>query len=70
MPIKTQIWEDVPTNVGTYTRRLKVVGGWLIMDLCDTMQYHPDRGNVENGYTSSICFMPDPNHEWLKEESL
>lgn len=36
------------------TRRLKVPGGWLV--------------NVYELESDSVCFYPDPKHEWIVDE--
>ncbi len=45
-------WEEV--NSYPYFFRLQVPGGWLVA--------------VELHETTSVCFSPDPNHEWILEQ--
>ena len=43
--------------------RLKIFGGWLVSEISDV-----DTVDANNQVTS-ICFVPDPKHEWdLNEE--
>lgn len=58
------------------TFRMKVFGGWLIKTYEERIEENPvfdDRGEKVTGYdnktktiaiTSSITFMPDPEHMW------
>lgn len=50
-------FEEVESNLAGTVWRAQVPGGWIV------------RVTNENGYgwRDSVCFMPDPNHEWLKE---
>jgi len=52
-------WEIVTKHVDDMfcTRRMKVPGGWLVT--------HYEWNNEDVGQlSSSICFLPDPNHLW------
>lgn len=46
-------WEEVGSY--PYFFRLQVHGGWLV-----AAEFHDD---------TTICFVPDPNHEWNLEEN-
>lgn len=63
-----QKWENVSHNSGGYLSRMKVPGGWLVREVMDVMTFNRDEHNTGYEWRSSICFMPDINHEWLKEE--
>ena len=55
------IWEKIfDDTIGWTTWRMKVPGGWLVSD-CDS---------VKNNKSSSpsLCFLPDPNWQWIKWE--
>ncbi len=45
-------------EISTY--RLKVFGGWVVKEVSE--------GFGDNADSISICFVPDPNHEWKLEE--
>jgi hypothetical protein len=51
-----QQWERIPTT-SDYddTKRLKVVGGWVVKH---------ESWSGENTGSIAMCFVPDPNHEW------
>lgn len=56
-------WEQVEPEL----QRVKVPGGWLVKAYTDVIHYTPDFNQVmTHGYDwrISICFVPDPNHEW------
>lgn len=59
-------WEEIQQPNSGYLYRAKVFGGWLVRDVQDVSQFYADRG-IEAGYswTTSICFIPDPLHQWL-----
>ena len=46
-------WE----SIGNYSERLRVPGGWLI---------HCSQ-HYDEGISHSVCFIPDPNNEWILE---
>lgn len=58
------VWEDVISNNGEYLRRAKIHGGWLVKVVVDASGIY--QGQMMQGveYRSSLCFVPDPNHEW------
>lgn len=65
-------WESVNDNscIST-TERAKVFGGWLVKITDEVLQsMHEDQPPTE-GYEwrTSICFLPDPNHEWGKPKT-
>jgi hypothetical protein len=49
--------------------RAKVFGGWLIKQLDDvmTVMHAETHGQVGYEWRQSICFIPDPHHEWVLE---
>jgi hypothetical protein len=53
-------WEKVATD----THRLKVPGGWLVKRK-DLLLLVADETPTE--ISSSMCFVPDPRHEWRFE---
>jgi len=69
-------WESIEHNHAGYLFRAKIIGGWLVKEVMDATVQVPNieaHGgnyltvwhNQENlNWTSSICFVPDPNHEW------
>jgi hypothetical protein len=67
--IMLEKWEQINSDdddTGEVTQRLKVHGGWLVLTYISFEQvamstYESIR---EEQYTSSQCFIPDPNHEW------
>ena len=58
-------WETLTTDIAVTIQRAQVPGGWLVISVDEVIT--PNTLN-DTGYEwrSSICFMPDPNHEWLK----
>lgn len=67
-------WEEVYDRTGDSLSRMKVPGGWLVSNTTCRVEYVDSpiqpgtRMAVEAGdYKVSMCFLPDPNHEWLKE---
>lgn len=52
-------FEKVDSNLAGHVWRARVPGGWLVRVTNDV------RGPVN--WRDSICFVPDPNHEWGKE---
>jgi hypothetical protein len=66
-------WEPIDSNHSNYITRAKVFGGWLVMSTDEVQTQIPEQwgqGLVsfrnEEGYQwrTSICFVPDPKHEW------
>lgn len=62
-------WEDISnTPTSTYLRRAKVPGGWLVTATEDVIHDQGEYGRGMVGgwdWRTSICFVPDPNHEWV-----
>ncbi len=58
-------WETIckyETNSGCrVTQRLKIFDGWLVSDC------HLFIADMENKTTSSMVFVPDPEHKWEVE---
>jgi len=62
-------WEFIEQNnkpisaseQGSYTRRVKIPGGWLVESVI--------RGMVSDGigYGLGLTFVPDPEHKWKIE---
>ena len=53
-----------------FNYRTKVFGGWLVRT--ENLVAHLDQwGNRHTGEDCriSMCFVPDPNHDWVVEES-
>lgn len=46
------LWEDVGTDGNLTTKRLRVVGGWIVHIL-----------NTTSNDTTTV-FVPDPGHDW------
>jgi hypothetical protein len=46
-------------NAGFLTERLKVFGGWMVINLSWDDNKHTE--------SQSSIFVPDPNHEWSLE---
>ena len=61
-------WEKVESHHSNYINRAAVFGGWLVMSTDDVREYQgPDSymsGKEGYQWRTSICFIPDPNHEW------
>lgn len=60
-------WETIHSNHnknigGSVTYRAKVIGGWIISN-----DVYTDDSNKRN-ITTSMIFVPDPNHEWEIKE--
>lgn len=55
-------WE----KIDPYHQRAKVPGGWALKSIEDvyTKMYDDTRPLPGCEYRSSICFIPDTNHEW------
>lgn len=43
-----------------YLCRLKVPGGWIVTEESGPEKHGP--------FATSMCFVPDPNHEWELED--
>ena len=59
-------WFKVESNLGGIMYVSPVKGGWLVKEVQDVNT--PDgRSQLSSGYffTSSLAFIPDPNHEWF-----
>ena len=50
-------WEEVAGEV----KRLKVFGGWIVKDK------HNIFGTLILAGWTTMCFVPDPKHEWRLE---
>ena len=49
----------------------KVHGGWIVKSLDDVWSVDSNNRPVcTGGYTSSMVFIPDPNHEWEIESLI
>lgn len=60
-------WEKIDDN----HTRVKVFGGWIVKAFEDVSHQTEDRGIVEGwDWRISMCFVPDPNHEWNVQEKL
>lgn len=57
-------------NVDSFTQRAKVFGGWIVKNTCDVFSSLLTHQSNSNGYEwrESICFVPDPKHEWCIKE--
>ncbi len=64
-------WEHVESEgAGSYVKRAKIFGGWLVMVYEDVQTQRPDGyGHFENsaGYEwrPALTFVPDAHHEWV-----
>lgn len=60
-------WEEIDP----YHQRAKIHGGWLVKVITDVIhntEYHGMASGWD--WRESICFVPDPKHEWvIKEDS-
>ena len=69
--MKSLTWEDIPNdNTSTYLRRTRIPGGWLVQATEDVIHDHSAYGRGMVGgwdWRVSLCFVPDPNHEWNLE---
>lgn len=57
-------WE----NIDDWTQRAKVFGGWLVRTNEPVVHNLMNEGRgMEDGwdYRISMCFVPDPNYEWI-----
>ncbi len=50
--------------------RTKVFSGWLVKAFSEVNEDVYGDGSLQSGYTwrISMCFVPDPKHEWKIEE--
>ena len=61
-----EYWEIINENSqgqsADITERLKVFGGWIVR----SGEAYKNPGFVADqvGMSMSMCFVPDPNHEW------
>lgn len=68
-------WEEIPQDQAGFLCRTKIPGGWLVKEVqevhIDLRRDHIDILNSK-GYewTSSICFVPDPQHQWNIDGSI
>ena len=46
-------WESVSTDDGKTTKRMRILGGWLVHITTTTPS------------SVDVFFVPDPNHDWL-----
>jgi hypothetical protein len=53
-------WEEIDE----YHWRAKVRGGWVLKCVEDVMQNVDGMLKAGWDWRSSICFIPDPKHEW------
>lgn len=65
-------FDKVESNLAGHVWRARVPGGWLVRvtnDVRGPVNYGEAVPRYEEGYKwrDSICFVPDPNHEWGKE---
>lgn len=58
-------WEEFGISESSCTsyqnHRLKVPGGWLVQSFARLFHHQGDNCSV------SVCFYPDPNHDWKLE---
>lgn len=57
-------FEDVPTNLGSYLRRARVPGGWLVVLIDNVRTLYDGRFSYGEEYRSSIAFVQDPEWTW------
>jgi hypothetical protein len=68
-------WTKIKQNTGGTLFRAQVIGGWLVKEVQELPIQTPEVENSYNtfvtwrnqeGYnwTSSICFVSDPEHKW------
>lgn len=63
-------WEQIGTEHAESVFRLPVFGGWLVKIVQESSIVRPEAMIQENfGYqwTSSVTFVPDPEHRWNLE---
>lgn len=49
----TRKWEDINNDKEAGCARLKIHGGWLVVAWSN------------NAVRESLCFVPDPGHDWV-----
>jgi hypothetical protein len=62
-------WESIDDEVW----RAKIFGGWLVKYIEPVITQQPEvwgnissfRNEMHHEFRTSICFVPDPKHEWL-----
>jgi len=61
-------WEEVKQNTSGILYRVQLCGGWLVKEVQDVCQYDGIE-MLAQGYswTTSITFVPDPEHKWIIE---
>jgi hypothetical protein len=53
-------WEKIESfDDASITKRLKVQGGWLVVNCSTSTEYFWDKKTSQ-----SMSFLPDPNHKW------
>lgn len=68
-------WETLEANALECISRAKIFGEWLVLATNNAMTQLPETWNSSTGTVgwsnvygyetrSSICFVPDPKHEW------
>jgi hypothetical protein len=57
-------WEDIDLHHS----RAKILGGWLVKAYENVV--HNTGSGMQDGWDwrVAMCFVPDPNHEWVLEE--
>ena len=62
MRMKLAEWEDIDKH--GFTCRLRVFGGWIVRH--DNEVVHDTPNGMVGGWDwrSSLCFVPDSNHDW------
>ena len=54
------IWEQIDE----YHQRASVFGGWLVKAFENVMHLAPSGREVGFDWRMSMCFVPDPKHQW------
>jgi hypothetical protein len=59
-------WHLVKSNTAGLMFVCPVIGGWLVKEVQNVIT-PTERSSFNTGYsyTSSMVFVPDPNHEWF-----
>lgn len=62
-------WEQIPQDLTGSLNRTPIFGGWLVRlfeDIRSPINIGYPQPDYQQGYEwrPSICFVPDPNHEW------
>ncbi len=53
-------WESITSfDDSSITKRLKVHGGWLVLNYATSTEYFWDKK-----ISQCMSFLPDPNHKW------